>query len=111
MTEPALDRRIEAWLGQRFCLDVDFEVDDALDKLDRFGLLNRDGDRLSVRPLPSCARRARPPLGRPLPVPRALLPTDHRRRLSPGGWIPVTCADRLAAGSNSEGDSAMTYAA
>ena len=46
-----LDRRIEGWLKQTFGADVDFECDDALAKLDRLGLLRRDGDRLSVLPL------------------------------------------------------------
>jgi hypothetical protein len=46
-----LDRRIEGWLRQTFGVDVDFECDDALAKLDRLGLLRRDGDRLSVLPL------------------------------------------------------------
>ena len=50
-TEDALDRRIEAWLKQTFGADIDFECDDALAKLDRLGLLRRDGDRLSVPPL------------------------------------------------------------
>jgi len=50
-TEDGLDRRVEAWLRQAFGLDVDFECDDALVKLDRLGLLRRDGDRLAVPPL------------------------------------------------------------
>ena len=45
-----LDRTIEAWLKSAFELDVDFEVDDALAKLDRLGPLRRDGERLSVPP-------------------------------------------------------------
>ena len=36
---------------QRFGADIDFECDDALAKLERLGLLKRDGDRLSVPPL------------------------------------------------------------
>ena len=50
-TEDELDRRIEDWLRQTFGADVDFECNDALAKLDRLGLLRRDGDRLSVLPL------------------------------------------------------------
>jgi hypothetical protein len=50
-TEHALDRRIEAWLQKAFGAAVDFECDDALAKLERLGLLKRDGDKLSVRPL------------------------------------------------------------
>jgi hypothetical protein len=47
-TQEQLDQRIERWLADRFGVDVDFEVDDALAKLDRLGLLRRDGERLSV---------------------------------------------------------------
>jgi hypothetical protein len=46
-----LDRRIEAWLKTSFGADVDFECEDAVAKLDRLGLLRRDGARLSVLPL------------------------------------------------------------
>lgn len=45
-----LDRRIEAWLKETFSINIDFEVDDALKKLDRLRLLKRDGERLSVLP-------------------------------------------------------------
>lgn len=48
LTQPELDRRIETWLKERFGIDIDFEVDDALQKLDRLGVLKRDGERLSV---------------------------------------------------------------
>ena len=50
-TEDALDQRIEVWLKKTFGADVDFECDDALVKLERLGLLKRDGDKLSVQPL------------------------------------------------------------
>ena len=50
-TEDALDQRIEAWLKKTFDADVDFECDDALAKLERLGLLKRDGDKLLVQPL------------------------------------------------------------
>jgi hypothetical protein len=56
-SQAELDRSIEAWLKGRFDIDIDFEVDDALAKLDRLGLLRRDGTRLSVLPpLPALAR-------------------------------------------------------
>jgi Protein of unknown function (DUF3754) len=45
-----LDGRIESWLREKFGLDIDFEVADALAKLDRLGLLRRQGERLSVPP-------------------------------------------------------------
>jgi Protein of unknown function (DUF3754) len=50
LTQAELDRRIEAWLKERFGVEVDFEVDDALAKLERLKLLRRDGERLSVPP-------------------------------------------------------------
>ena len=48
LTEAALDARIEHWLTERFGVDVDFEIDDALAKLEALGLLARDGDRLTA---------------------------------------------------------------
>jgi hypothetical protein len=50
LTEAELDQRIEKWLADKFSIDIDFEVDDALAKLERLELLRRDGDRLSVPP-------------------------------------------------------------
>jgi hypothetical protein len=50
LTQDMLDRTIEAWLKDTFRVDIDFEVDDALRKLGRLGLLRRDGERLSVLP-------------------------------------------------------------
>jgi len=49
--EETLDARIEVWLKEKFGFDIDFEVDDALAKLERLGLLKRDDGRLSVPPL------------------------------------------------------------
>src|SRR5215831_10828802 len=49
-TEDELDKRIEQWLKDTFAVDIDFEVDDALAKLERLGLLKHDGDRLSRLP-------------------------------------------------------------
>jgi hypothetical protein len=56
-TEDQLDQRIEGWLREAFSADVDFECDDALGKLDRLGLLKRDGDRLSALPLDEALTR------------------------------------------------------
>ena len=50
LTQGELDTRIEAWLKDSFDIDTDFEIDDALGKLERLSLLRRDGDRLSVLP-------------------------------------------------------------
>ena len=47
-TQPELDRQIEHWLKESFGLAVDFEVQDALDKLDRLGLLVRKDGNLTV---------------------------------------------------------------
>lgn len=56
-TQEALDRTIEEWLERTFGVDLDFEVDDALRKLDRLGLLARNGERLSVPPPPATLAR------------------------------------------------------
>jgi hypothetical protein len=45
-----LEKRIEGWLDQAFGVEVAFRVDEALAKLDRLGLLQRNGDALSVLP-------------------------------------------------------------
>jgi hypothetical protein len=50
-TQAVLDRRIESWVKQTFGIDVMFECDEALTKLDRLGLLRRDGDTYAVAPL------------------------------------------------------------
>jgi hypothetical protein len=43
--------RVETWLAENFAVNVDFKIADALDTLDRFGLVRREGDRLFVPPL------------------------------------------------------------
>ena len=45
-----LEAGIESWLAQAFGIDVGFKVDDALARLERLGLLLRDGEQLSVLP-------------------------------------------------------------
>lgn len=50
-TQDSLDREIEQWLNTTFGIDTDFEVDDALRKLERLGLLRRAGEALTVLPL------------------------------------------------------------
>jgi Protein of unknown function (DUF3754) len=49
--ETELEDQIERWLAQAFGVDVGFKVGDALNRIDRLGLLTRDADRLSVLPL------------------------------------------------------------
>lgn len=56
-THDTLDRHVEAWLKQTFGTDVDFESNHALEKLERHGLLTRDGERLTVLPLDQALRR------------------------------------------------------
>jgi hypothetical protein len=46
--QDTLDRKIEKWLADTFHVEVDFEVDDALGKLQRLGLLRRDNGELTV---------------------------------------------------------------
>ena len=48
LTQAELDARIEQWLQAAFGVAVDFEVDDALAKLERLGVLRRTGGQLSV---------------------------------------------------------------
>jgi hypothetical protein len=48
LTQRALDQCIEQWLKQEFGVGVDFEVDDALAKLDRLRLIQRDGTHLHI---------------------------------------------------------------
>lgn len=47
-TQAALDMMIEQWLLDNFGVDIDFEADDAVAKLERAGLLRREGERLGV---------------------------------------------------------------
>ena len=49
-SQPELDAEIENWLKDAFGFEVDFEVADALGKLERLGLLKQNGARLSVLP-------------------------------------------------------------
>lgn len=47
-TEAELDQRVETWLAKTLGRPIDFEVDDALAKLERLGIARRDGDRWST---------------------------------------------------------------
>lgn len=49
--ETELDQRIEGWFKERWDSEVDFEVDDALGKLEKLGLITRSENGLSVLPL------------------------------------------------------------
>lgn len=50
-TMPELDARIEAWLKDQLGKPVDFEVDDAIAKLERFGLVTREAERFAAVPI------------------------------------------------------------
>jgi hypothetical protein len=50
LTAHELDQRIEEWLKSTFGVDIDFEVTDAVAKLERLGLLRREGAGLSAVP-------------------------------------------------------------
>jgi hypothetical protein len=56
-TGAELAQRIEVWLKTHFGVDVDFAIGDALATLDRFGLVRREGQRLSVSPLEGAITR------------------------------------------------------
>ena len=43
--------RIETWLAKNFAANVDFKIANALETLDRFGLVRREGEKLFVLPL------------------------------------------------------------
>lgn len=44
MSKNALDKTVEDFLSQRFSFNVDFEIGDALSKLERLGLVTRSGE-------------------------------------------------------------------
>lgn len=50
LTKDEIDAAAETFLRERFGLEVDFEVSDALAKLERLELVSRDGDRLTALP-------------------------------------------------------------
>jgi hypothetical protein len=50
-TASELEARVEVWLKARFGIEIEFEVSDALAKLDRLGLVERRGERLVALPI------------------------------------------------------------
>jgi Protein of unknown function (DUF3754) len=57
LKQAELEAGIERWLAQAFGVDVAFKIGDALAKLDRLGLLLRNGEQLSVLPLEAALRK------------------------------------------------------
>jgi hypothetical protein len=51
LTKKELDRRIENWLAEKWECHVDFEIGDAVHKLERLELIRVEGDRLRCLPL------------------------------------------------------------
>jgi hypothetical protein len=54
-----LDANVEKYLSERFGMDIDFEIADALAKIEALGLLERDGERLRARPADQAVTRLR----------------------------------------------------
>src|SRR5262249_12363998 len=50
-TQDALEKQVEAWLEDKFGAAVEFEVGEALAKLERLALLRREGDKVEVLPI------------------------------------------------------------
>ncbi len=57
LTEQELDCEIEHWIEEQFGVELDFEVDDALRKLEEKGLFTSNGEHYKVYDLPSVLRR------------------------------------------------------
>jgi hypothetical protein len=47
-TEPEIAARIQTWLAKNFGVNLDFKIAHALETLNRYGLVRREGDRLFV---------------------------------------------------------------
>lgn len=50
-TQPELDRRVEAFLQEKVGRYVDFEVDDAVGKLEKLEVVHKQGERYHAKPL------------------------------------------------------------
>jgi hypothetical protein len=57
LTRNELDTRIEKWFEHKWNCSINFEIDDALNKLQRLELVNIDGERLHCAPLSEAKRR------------------------------------------------------
>jgi hypothetical protein len=57
MEKTELDGLIEKWFDDRWNCRIDFEIDDALKKLERLELVTRDGDFLQCLPLAEAKRK------------------------------------------------------
>ena len=48
MTSEELDERIERWFAKKFTFEIDFEIDDALAKLTRFGIITFENNQYTA---------------------------------------------------------------
>jgi hypothetical protein len=51
LSKPEIDKAAEDFLRRRFSLELDFEIGDALAKLERLGIVTREGETLRALPL------------------------------------------------------------
>jgi hypothetical protein len=51
LTTAEVAGRVETWLAKNFAVNIDFKIANALETLNRFGLVQREGERLFVTPL------------------------------------------------------------
>lgn len=56
-TQKSVDEAVEAWFAEKWKVELDFEVDDAMDKLERLKLAHREGETLRCLSLPDAKRR------------------------------------------------------
>jgi hypothetical protein len=57
LTKKEIDRRIEHWLAEKWDCHIDFEIKDALNKLERLGLIQNDAGYLRCLPLSDAKRQ------------------------------------------------------
>jgi hypothetical protein len=57
LTKKELDDRIESWLAERWDCHIDFEIGDAVDKLQRLELIEVDADHLGCVPLAAAKQK------------------------------------------------------
>jgi hypothetical protein len=57
LTKPMLDQRIENWLSDRWDCRIDFEIGDAIQKLQRLKLIAAENDDLHSVPLDSAKQQ------------------------------------------------------
>ena len=83
-TPHALDTRIEQWLAREFGAAVDFEVDDALGKLERLGLAQRAGDTFTILPVAEILARLETAWADMIDREAGLSPQTNTAGVSPG---------------------------